>query len=62
MVLNGVNLSISDGERVFVVGESGCGKSMTALSVIGLLPRPPMKWLAGQDHIKGIRIKPPAVK
>ena len=36
-VLSGVSLSISAGETVGVVGESGCGKSMTALSVMGLL-------------------------
>ncbi len=36
-VLSGVSLSISEGETVGVVGESGCGKSMTALSVMGLL-------------------------
>lgn len=37
-VLNGVDLSMMEGEAVGLVGESGCGKSMTALAVMGLLP------------------------
>jgi peptide/nickel transport system ATP-binding protein len=36
-VLNGVNLSIERGERVAVVGESGCGKSLTIRAMLGLL-------------------------
>lgn len=36
-VLSGVSLSVGEGEIVGIVGESGCGKSMTALSVMGLL-------------------------
>ena len=36
---DGVSLTVNPGEIVCVVGESGCGKSITALSVMGLLPR-----------------------
>ena len=36
---NGVTLTVNAGEVVCLVGESGCGKSITALSVMGLLPR-----------------------
>ena len=36
-VLNGVNLRVERGERVAIVGESGCGKSLTARAVLGLL-------------------------
>lgn len=38
-VVDGVGFSVSAGEIVTLVGESGCGKSMTAFSVMGLLPR-----------------------
>ena len=37
-LLNGVNLSINEGEIVGLVGESGCGKSMTARAIMRLLP------------------------
>ncbi len=62
MVLNGVNLTISEGERVSVVGESGCGKSITALSIIGLLPNPPMEWTAGKVTFKGMELNRLPVK
>jgi oligopeptide transport system ATP-binding protein len=38
--VDGVSFSVRAGERVGVVGESGCGKSVTALSIMRLLPRP----------------------
>lgn len=38
-ILENVSFSINEGEFVAVVGESGCGKSMTALSIMGLLPK-----------------------
>lgn len=39
------------GETLAVVGESGCGKSMTALSVMGLLPQPPAKIVGGAINL-----------
>ena len=39
--LDGVSLQVEAGETLGVVGESGCGKSITALSVMGLIPSPP---------------------
>lgn len=37
-IVDGIDLSIAQGEILAIVGESGCGKSMTALSILGLLP------------------------
>ena len=43
-----VSLSIAPGETLGLVGESGCGKSVTALAVIGLVPSPPGRFVAGE--------------
>ncbi|MCS7033276.1 MAG: ABC transporter ATP-binding protein [Phycisphaerae bacterium] len=48
-----VNLTIFPGQTVAVVGESGCGKSVTAMSILQLLPRPPAKYLGGQILFEG---------
>lgn len=40
LAVDGVSLAIEPGEAVGLVGESGCGKSVTALSILGLTPRP----------------------
>lgn len=37
LALRGVSLSVARGERIGLIGASGCGKSMTALAVMGLL-------------------------
>jgi peptide/nickel transport system ATP-binding protein/oligopeptide transport system ATP-binding protein len=39
-VVDGVDLSLASGQTLGIVGESGCGKSMLALSIMGLVPRP----------------------
>ncbi|WP_096189749.1 ABC transporter ATP-binding protein [Evansella halocellulosilytica] len=38
--VNGVSFQVNEGETVAVVGESGCGKSLTSLSILGLVPSP----------------------
>ncbi|MGG1663818.1 ABC transporter ATP-binding protein [Brevibacillus sp. NRS-1366] len=38
--VNGIDLTVNEGETLGIVGESGCGKSITSLSVMGLLPKP----------------------
>ncbi len=45
--VDGVSMHINQGETLGVVGESGCGKSVTALSVMRLIPRPPGKIESG---------------
>ena len=46
--LDGVNLSVSKGEVLGLVGESGCGKTATARSVLGLIPCPPGRIVRGE--------------
>jgi oligopeptide/dipeptide ABC transporter ATP-binding protein len=48
-----VSLSIFPGQTVAVVGESGCGKSVTAMSILRLIPQPPGKVLGGQIMLEG---------
>ena len=52
-VLNGVDLTVGEGETVALVGETGCGKSVTARSIMGTLPRPPGDITAGQIRYRG---------
>jgi peptide/nickel transport system ATP-binding protein len=51
--VDGVDLYIEKGETLGVVGESGCGKSVTALSVMRLIPQPPGRIVAGQIVYNG---------
>src|SRR6266481_1866467 len=48
-----VSFSLRRGETLAVVGESGCGKSMTALSIMRLVPNPPGKIVAGTIALEG---------
>jgi oligopeptide/dipeptide ABC transporter ATP-binding protein len=54
--VNGVNLSIRKGSAVGVVGESGCGKTLTALSILRLVPGPLGKIVQGKINFKGINL------
>lgn len=51
--VDGVSFSLMKGETLALVGESGCGKSVTALSVIGLLQIPPAKIVKGKILFRG---------
>jgi peptide/nickel transport system ATP-binding protein len=53
MVLNGVDFEIRAGETLCVVGESGCGKSMTALALLRLIPTPPGRISGGGILFQG---------
>ena len=48
-----VSFSVRKGEVVWLVGESGCGKSVTALSIMGLIPSPPGSVESGEILFHG---------
>ena len=49
-----VSLSIAPGETLGLVGESGCGKSVTALAIVNLVPSPPGRIVAGEVRFRGM--------
>jgi peptide/nickel transport system ATP-binding protein len=51
--VDGVDLHIDKGETLGVVGESGCGKSVTALSIMRLIPQPPGRIVGGRILYNG---------
>jgi peptide/nickel transport system ATP-binding protein len=51
--VDGVDLDIFAGETVGLVGETGCGKSVTALSILGLIPSPPGRVVDGEIIFEG---------
>ena len=51
--VDNVSFDIDEGETVAVVGESGCGKSVSALSILRLIPWPPGKIVGGSIHFGG---------
>jgi peptide/nickel transport system ATP-binding protein len=51
--VDGVDLSVDAGRTLGIVGESGCGKSVTALSIMGLVPQPPGRIASGTISFDG---------
>jgi peptide/nickel transport system ATP-binding protein len=59
--VDGVSFSLEPGRTLGIVGESGCGKSVTALSIMGLIPHPPGRIAAGEILFEGVdllKLKP----
>jgi len=51
--VDGVSYNVSRGETIALVGESGCGKTVSALSILRLIPDPPGKIVSGQTLFDG---------
>src|SRR5580693_3498400 len=51
--VNGLSFRVMPGETLAIVGESGCGKSVTALSVLRLIPSPPGRIVSGAIRLAG---------
>ncbi|MGE6107504.1 ABC transporter ATP-binding protein [Aeromonas sobria] len=52
-VLDGVSFQVAPGQTLGIVGESGCGKSVTSLAIMGLLPQPHGRVVAGAIDFQG---------
>jgi oligopeptide/dipeptide ABC transporter ATP-binding protein len=52
--VDGISFQVDKGRTLGIVGESGCGKSVTALSIMGLIPRPPAKIVDGSVLFDGV--------
>src|SRR3954469_1358329 len=51
--VDGVDFAVASGETLAIVGESGCGKTMTALSLMRLIPHPPGRIVSGAIKLGG---------
>ena len=54
--VDGLSYAVRAGETLGVVGESGCGKSVTALSILRLIPNPPGKIVGGSVLFEGTNL------
>ncbi len=52
--VNGISFDLGEGETLAVVGESGCGKSVSMLSILGLIPIPPGEIASGRATFQGV--------
>jgi oligopeptide/dipeptide ABC transporter ATP-binding protein len=53
IAVDDVSFSVKPGQTLGIVGESGCGKSVTSLSIMGLIPSPPGRIASGEIRFKG---------
>src|SRR3954453_10874320 len=63
--VDGVSFTLRAGRTLGIVGESGCGKSVTALSIMGLVPQPPGHIAGGEVLLEGVdllRLPPAALR
>ena len=54
--VRGVDFTVDQGETLAIVGESGCGKSVTVQSIMGLIPMPPGRITSGSARLRGQEI------
>lgn len=54
--VRGVSFSVEKGKTLAIVGESGCGKSVTVQSIMGLIPMPPGRITAGSARLDGVEV------
>jgi oligopeptide/dipeptide ABC transporter ATP-binding protein len=54
--VRGVNFTVEQGKTLAIVGESGCGKSVTVQSMMGLIPMPPGRITSGSARLRGIEV------
>src|SRR5258708_16881352 len=62
--VDGISYTLEAGETLGLVGESGCGKSVSALSIMRLVPNPPGKTIGGEVIFCGqgvIKLSPPTI-
>jgi oligopeptide transport system ATP-binding protein len=52
--VNGVSFSLAEGETLGILGESGCGKSVTAQAIMGILDTPPARIAGGEVRFRGV--------
>jgi oligopeptide/dipeptide ABC transporter ATP-binding protein len=51
--VDGVSFTVEEGKTLGIVGESGCGKSVTSLAIMGLVPQPPGRIAGGEIRFEG---------